>query len=41
MESILINENLGGIVDGSILKRTTVNNQPPRDKKDVKARADL
>jgi len=41
MESILIDEDLWGIVDGSIPKPTTINNQLPWDKKDVKAKANL
>jgi hypothetical protein len=38
MESIFIDEDLWGIVDGSVLKPITIRNQPPWDKKDVKAR---
>lgn len=41
MESILIDEDLRGIVDGSVPKPTTIYNQPPWDKKDIKARANL
>jgi hypothetical protein len=41
MKSILIDEDLWGIVDGLVLQPITINNQPPWDKKDVKARANL
>jgi hypothetical protein len=41
MESILINKDPWGIVNGSIPKPTPINNQLPWDKNDAKTRANL